>query len=242
MDELCSAGYCFFSVRQSMHWPIRLRALGFPSADQFTATERELFALASWLEDTHIRQLPPEERGGLRQGSHVALEAYTSELVAPGWVASALQGRDYAAVCSWLVCLALQYAHEEQCGASEAGATIDESDSQLAGLAGALGVEVAGGAAATLRRAADAARARPSTATAEPAPERDTAGRSGALRALPLGFTTGDALLDDAARVLRLLYVADLQRLQEGATRVVERLQESSANPRTEQRLGRVGR
>ena len=47
---------------------------------------------------------------------------------------------------------------------------------------------------------------------------------------------------DDAARVLRLLYVADLQRLQEGATRVVERLQESSANPRTEQRLGRVGR
>ena len=67
-------------------------------------------------------------------------------------------------------------------------------------------------------------------------------GVGGALRALPLGFTTGDALLDDAARVLRLLYVADLQRLQEGATRVVERLQESSANPRTEQRLGRVGR
>ena len=114
---------------------------------------------------------------------------------------------------------------------------------------------------------------------------------AGSQAAFPLGFSTGDAELDEAARVLRILcaphpcrtcvplgcvaadtgcvvhpaeirnslhrlscpshcllsrsrvrYVAELRRLQDAINEVVVSMQEFTANPKTDSRLGKVGR
>ena len=59
----------------------------------------------------------------------------------------------------------------------------------------------------------------------------------------PLGFgSLGSAALDDAGRVLRMLHVRELRRLQDGVNAIVVGMQEFTANPKTDSRLGRVGR
>ena len=58
----------------------------------------------------------------------------------------------------------------------------------------------------------------------------------------PLGFTLGDATLDDAARVLRMLHVQRLRAMQDAVNEVVECMQDFTANPKTDARLGKVGR
>ncbi len=62
-----------------------------------------------------------------------------------------------------------------------------------------------------------------------------------ALEALPLGFSTGDPQLDRAAKILRLLYVADLRQTQNHVNEAISRMQQYTADPKTDSRLGRVG-
>ena len=62
-----------------------------------------------------------------------------------------------------------------------------------------------------------------------------------ALQALPLGFSTGDAAVDRAAKILRLLYVADLRQTQNNVNEAISRMQQHTADPKTDSRLGRVG-
>lgn len=58
----------------------------------------------------------------------------------------------------------------------------------------------------------------------------------------PLGFETGDAALDRAATVLRMLYVRDLRGLQSAVDRALVSVQELTADPRTDASKGKVGR
>jgi len=53
-------------------------------------------------------------------------------------------------------------------------------------------------------------------------------------QAIPLGFTTGDEALDRVARVLRILHIKDLRRLQNIVDDAIAVHQEVTANPRTE--------
>lgn len=57
-----------------------------------------------------------------------------------------------------------------------------------------------------------------------------------------MGFETGDRLVDRAATVLRMLYIKDLRDLQSEIDRVLVSVQELTANPRTDSKLGKVGR
>lgn len=58
----------------------------------------------------------------------------------------------------------------------------------------------------------------------------------------PLGLSTGQATLDAAARILRMLYVADLRELQDAVTDLLVAVQEYTADPKTDASLGAVGR
>lgn len=58
----------------------------------------------------------------------------------------------------------------------------------------------------------------------------------------PLGFSLGDESVDDVARVLRMLHVQRLRELQDGVNAVIECMQEFTANPKTDTRLGKVGK
>jgi RLL motif containing protein 1 len=65
---------------------------------------------------------------------------------------------------------------------------------------------------------------------------------SAVLAGVPLGLETGDAAVDTAAALLRLLYLRDLRALQSAVDAAVVEVQEYTANPRTDSSLGRVGR
>lgn len=58
----------------------------------------------------------------------------------------------------------------------------------------------------------------------------------------PLGLSTGQPTLDAAARILRMLYVADLRELQDAVTDLLVAVQEYTADPKTDASLGMVGR
>jgi RLL motif-containing protein 1 len=62
-----------------------------------------------------------------------------------------------------------------------------------------------------------------------------------ALEALPLGFSSVDPLVGRAGRLLRLLYVDDLRRTQRLVNDTISRMQQFTADPKTDSRLGRVG-
>eukprot|EP00890_Picochlorum_soloecismus_P000952 jgi/Picsp_1/1858/NSC_05325-R1_homeobox prox 1 len=58
--------------------------------------------------------------------------------------------------------------------------------------------------------------------------------------AIPIGFITGDAVVDKAARVLRVLYAKDFRRLQNAIDDAIVKQQEITANPRTETARGKT--
>lgn len=62
------------------------------------------------------------------------------------------------------------------------------------------------------------------------------------LESLPIGFSTGDKAVDACARVLRLLYVRKLRGLEDHVARAIATMQAYTANPKTDSRLGQVGR
>jgi RLL motif-containing protein 1 len=62
------------------------------------------------------------------------------------------------------------------------------------------------------------------------------------LEQFTIGFKTGDNVLDNAARILRLLHVQELRELQTKINEAIVTMQRLTANPKTDDRLGKVGR
>lgn len=56
------------------------------------------------------------------------------------------------------------------------------------------------------------------------------------------GFDSGDPVLDEAAKVLRLLHLSELRDLQTKINELIVSLQQITADPKTDQRLGKVGK
>nr|XP_057941953.1 RNA transcription, translation and transport factor protein isoform X2 [Doryrhamphus excisus] len=57
-----------------------------------------------------------------------------------------------------------------------------------------------------------------------------------------LGFDTGDATLNEAAQILRLLHIEELRELQTKINEAIVAVQAVIADPKTDHRLGKVGR
>lgn len=57
-----------------------------------------------------------------------------------------------------------------------------------------------------------------------------------------LGFDLHDKVLNQAAKVLRMLYIHDLRDLQTKANELIVAVQNVTANPKTDTKLGQVGR
>lgn len=62
------------------------------------------------------------------------------------------------------------------------------------------------------------------------------------LQQQELGFDTGDETLNNAARALRLLHINDLRQLQTEINDAIVSVQSLTADPKTDSRLGKVGR
>ncbi|KAM7338647.1 hypothetical protein ACRRTK_002131 [Alexandromys fortis] len=57
-----------------------------------------------------------------------------------------------------------------------------------------------------------------------------------------LGFDTGDAVLNEAAQILRLLHIEELRELQTKINEAIVAVQAIIADPKTDHRLGKLGR
>lgn len=57
-----------------------------------------------------------------------------------------------------------------------------------------------------------------------------------------LGFDTGDYVLNQAAKILRLLYIHNLRDLQTRINECIVAVQSVTANPKTDTKLGKVGK
>lgn len=56
------------------------------------------------------------------------------------------------------------------------------------------------------------------------------------------GFDTGDYVLNQAAKILRLLYIHNLRELQTQINECIVAVQSVTANPKTDTKLGKVGK
>nr|CAG4652054.1 EOG090X0ARU [Triops cancriformis] len=57
-----------------------------------------------------------------------------------------------------------------------------------------------------------------------------------------LGFETGDYVLNQAAKILRLLFIQDVRDLQTKINECIVKVQSLTANPKTDTKIGQVGR
>jgi len=57
-----------------------------------------------------------------------------------------------------------------------------------------------------------------------------------------LGFNTNDKGVNEAAKIIRLLHIQNLRQLQTHINQAIVKVQQHSANPKTDQSLGKVGR
>ena len=58
---------------------------------------------------------------------------------------------------------------------------------------------------------------------------------------MSLGFDTGDRIINEAAKILRLLYISDLRTLQTKINEAIVAVQSLVADPRTDSKLGKIG-
>ncbi|CAF0715814.1 unnamed protein product [Adineta steineri] len=61
------------------------------------------------------------------------------------------------------------------------------------------------------------------------------------IEQMSLGFDSGDKIINEAAKVLRLLYIQDLRTLQTKINETIVNVQSLVADPRTDSKLGKIG-
>jgi len=70
----------------------------------------------------------------------------------------------------------------------------------------------------------------------------NTKGKSLTKMIIGPSFNMGDTMLDDAAKGLSLLYIQDLRNLQTKINETIVAVQNITANPKTDTKLGKVGK
>eukprot|EP00039_Didymoeca_costata_P002395 m.59880 g.59880 ORF g.59880 m.59880 type:complete len:241 (+) comp11279_c0_seq2:1293-2015(+) len=236
----------------------KLSALQFPDAASFSLDDEDAFRnLIVWLEDTKIRHYKIEERGPLRSTDPTewakSFDTYLENLKCP-------RKRQYNTpqarmqLLDWLLLYAISLEYSEEASKYESvdttrnqnDASVDFqlSRAQLEELAHILKLPTDRGTdhelfsaikdvvvrKLSVRQIAAAEAAKHEKVTQFPLDQQ------------PLGFETGDPLLDKACKILRLLHIQELRELQTQVNELVVSLQQVTANPKTNSKLGQVGR
>jgi RLL motif-containing protein 1 len=244
----------------------KLLALDFHSPDTFNAADVGQFrSMIVWLEDQKIRHYKIEDRQNLRNITSPnwpeALQQYLKDLTCPY---SSLENQ---AVIDWLLGYAvrLEYgdnvdkyknetAEKMQQNQSSAPKIVStnpldnldfESEEFKQGvekLAQLLNVTKHPDHLVTLRAVSRLIQDKFSAEVLQNPNDFIVEGRAFPLQEADLGFDTGDYVLNQAAKVLRLLYIRDVRDLQTKINECIVAVQTITANPKTDTRLGKVGR
>ena len=246
----------------------RLQALGYPSAATFKTDFGPVKELVVWLEDNKLRFLPTESRGSLKASDFKefkrALNSYLNSLGCPYGM------KDIELVLTWLLGKAIrsEYAevlqdfpqlrtsNEFQGARAAARQAEKERETSIAyrlplpsadlpdfrrmvvQLCDSLHIPTHDDPLLRLQAAAHLICEREKMGQVA----SDRSRKSIGLTPLDLGFDLGGEALDQAAMGLRLLHQSELRRLQTRINEIIVIAQSVTADPKTDERLGRVGK
>ncbi|XP_067119912.1 RNA transcription, translation and transport factor protein [Centruroides vittatus] len=243
----------------------KLSALGFHKTDDFDVNScTDLQSLVVWLEDQKIRHYKIEERECLRNIGNTNwkenFSKYLNDLGCP------FNHDDKAAVIDWLLGLAvrLDYGDNREKYKDATSENIKnkinapvvvqknpldnldfdspEFKAGVASLASLLNITQHPNHLITLKAICTFVKDRLSDKAIAAAKDKKFEGKPFPLQESDLGFDTGDYVLNHAAKILRLLYINDLRDLQTRINEALVAVQTVTANPKTDTRLGKVGR
>ncbi|XP_033637536.1 RNA transcription, translation and transport factor protein-like [Asterias rubens] len=239
----------------------KLEALQYHQVDLDIKDEMKWRNLVVWLEDQKVRLYKIEEREELRNFISgdwpKAYQKYLKDIQCP------VEAGDREGVCEWLLAQAVRLDYGENVGTYKAisgnGPSQQNSSSShpasddpfhhldvnepnfKAGLASVcllLNIPEHYDPVTTLEAVSVLIQERLMQGGAVTADE----GVDFELKNYELGFSTEDPALDEAARILRLLHVSELRDLQTQINESIVAVQTITANPKTDQKLGKVGR
>ncbi|XP_029300846.1 RNA transcription, translation and transport factor protein [Cottoperca gobio] len=238
----------------------KLTALDYHNPGTFDCTDETQFRnCIVWLEDQKIRHYKIEERGNLRNIPSSdwpqAFHTYLQDLNCP------FGGEQKPEAVDWLLGLAVRYEYGDNvdkyknCEPLAASSNSDKAVDPLLNLDSNSPDFKAGVTALVnilkIQRHDDylvmlkAIRILIQDRLSPEAITKASNNREGAPVALDkhvLGFDTGDAILNEAAQILRLLHIEELRELQTKINEAIVAVQAIIADPRTDYRLGKVGR
>lgn len=238
----------------------KLTALDYHNPNGFDCTDETQFRnCIVWLEDQKIRHYKIEDRGNLRNilssDWPQAYQKYLQDVTCPFGVQERQEALD------WLLGLAVRYEYGDNvdkyknCEPHTSSRNSDKSVYPLINLDSSSPEFKAGVTALAnilkIQRHDDylvmlkAIRLLIQERLSPEAISKASQNREGVPVALDkhiLGFDTGDATLNEAAQILRLLHIEELRELQTKINEAIVAVQAIIADPKTDHRLGKVGR
>uniref|UniRef100_F7BMD5 RNA transcription, translation and transport factor protein n=2 Tax=Ciona intestinalis TaxID=7719 RepID=F7BMD5_CIOIN len=243
----------------------KLNALGYPKSSTFDpSVVEQCKELVIWLEDQKIRHYKVENRVFLKTANAkswpAALEKYLKDVDYP------FTKKNQNMVIDWLLGLAvrLEYGDDvekynsvspekvekpKENGASAKSPLQDINEKSMEfrtgvrSLAKVLDIPIHPDDTVTLEAVKILIEERLSTPALEAAKTTSKpVGRAVPIDDIKLGFDTGDPMINKAAKALRLLHINELRKLQTQVNEAIVAVQAITANPKTDQRLGKIGR
>jgi len=244
----------------------KLSALDYHSADMDPNKQDEYRSLVIWLEDQKIRHYKIDERAGLRDINSAswptAFQQYLSGMACP----SSMMSGTPVEILDWLVGQAVKLEHADHADeykkytaefVKQSRSTqpklvstnpLDNIDfnapefkAGVESLADYLKVTKHPDHLITLQAICKLVSTRFNTKALQNPDLVVPEGPAFPFRERDLGFDTGEYVLNDAAKILRLLYIQDLRALQTKINESIVCVQAVTANPKTDTRLGKVG-
>lgn len=244
----------------------KLTALDYMNPDNFNVTDEKSFRdLVVWLEDQKIRHYKIEDRGALKsvedQEWVSGYRRYLGSLNCP------VNPNERAAVLDWLLGLAVRFEYGDNVDKYKGETAENVRNRQTSGpkmvntnpldsldfkstefrdgvnkLAVQLGVTQHPDHLVTLKAISKLITSRLSTEAMQSPGEVIHQGKPYPIFEADLGFETGDPVLNNAGKALRLMYIHDLRNLQTHINECIVSVQTITANPKTDTKLGKVGR
>lgn len=244
----------------------KLLALEYMNPDNLNVNDEKQFRdLIVWLEDQKIRHYKIEDRGEIKgidsKDWPTVYKRYLGELNCPA------NPNERAAVVDWLLGLSVRFEYGDNADKfkSETSGNVknrqqvapkivnnnplDALDFQSSefrdgvnNLAKLLNITPHPEHLVTLKAVSKLIKTRLSADALQNPGEHVHQGKPYPIFEADLGFDTGDYVLNNAGKALRLMYIHDLRDLQTKINECIVAVQNITANPKTDTKLGKVGR
>ena len=248
---------------------LKLEVLDYHSAGNVDVTnDCDLKALVIWLEDQKIRHYKIDDRSPLRDNTDdnwlKTFHQYCKDLKCPF---NPADGQSIMEVADWLITVALKCEYSDEAervqslkaglsrptsNGEESGRSppsvldVDASDETLQkgvnALARILQIGPHPDLAVLLAACRIVIQERLSTVAIKNSKEKTESLKYFAATPKECGFDFKDPVMAEAAKVLRLLHIEELRKLQTSINELIVEVQRLTANPKTDQSLGKVGR